>query len=160
MDKTGSSFSGHPLHPIFTHFPMALWMVSLLWDGLGLWRGDPFWWNFSFWCITVGLIFAFLAVVTGLIDYVKLPQGGPADSTAMRHMLIVIAAAVMYTGSFFFRLGMPIPTGNRLILVLALSVSGFVLLLIGGWYGGELVYRYGVGRSVTKINKQDPDKRN
>lgn len=66
-----SRFSGHPLHPLFTHFPMALWMTSLLWDSLGLWSGDLLWWSFSFWSIAVGLIFAFLAVITGLIDYVK-----------------------------------------------------------------------------------------
>lgn len=150
-----SRFSGHPLHPLFTHFPMALWMTSLLWDSLGLWSGDLLWWSFSFWSIAVGLIFAFLAVITGLIDYVNLPQERPVEGVAMRHMLIVIAAIILYTGSFFVRVSSTIPSGNQLIIALALSFLGFVLLLIGGWYGGELVYRYGVGRSDSKSDQKD-----
>jgi uncharacterized membrane protein len=142
-----SGFSGHPLHPLFTHFPMALWMVSLLWDLLGIWRGDPLWWSFSFWSIAVGLIFALFAVVTGLIDFAKIPQSGSAEVIAIRHMLLVMTATILYAGSFFARLGVPIPSGIKLIIALALSVLGFILLLVGGWFGGELVYRYGIGRS-------------
>lgn len=146
VDKSGSKPLNHPLHPIFTHFPMALWSISLLWDLLGIWKGDSLWWNFSKWSIAVGLVFAFLAVITGLVDFAKIPQGGPAERAAMRHMLIVIAAVIMYAGSFVFRLGDPLPTGYRFVFAIFLSIIGFVLLLIGGWYGGELVYRYGIGR--------------
>jgi uncharacterized membrane protein len=77
-----SRVSAHPLHPLITHFPMALWATSLLWDMLGVWRDDALWWSFSFWSISVGLIFSFFAMVTGLIDYVKLPQGGAEEAVA------------------------------------------------------------------------------
>ncbi len=157
-NRNGSRLLSHPLHPIFTHFPMALLMISLLWDLLGLWRGDPFWWSFSFWSITVGLILTVLAMVTGLIDYVKVPQGGPAEGVAMRHMVIVISAAVLYVGSFFVRLSSPIPSGSQLIIAITLSFLGFVILLIGGWYGGELVYKYGVG--IRGFGSKEQDQKN
>jgi uncharacterized membrane protein len=137
----------HPLHPIFTHFPMGLLIISMLWDVLGLWSGNSLWWNISYWSIAVGLLFAILAVVTGLIDFSKIPQGDAAENVGMRHMIVVILAATMYTGSFFFRFGSPVPTGIHLYGALGLSILGFILLLIGGWYGGELVYSHGVGRS-------------
>ena len=142
-----SKRSAHPLHPLFTHFPMALWTISLLWDLLGLLREDPLWWSFSFWSITVGLIIACIAVVTGFVDFVKLPKGGPEETVAMWHMALVMTAAVLYAGSVFFRVGTTIPSGIHLIMALLLSVLGFISLLVGGWYGGELVYRYGVGRT-------------
>ncbi|MEX2104462.1 MAG: DUF2231 domain-containing protein [Bacilli bacterium] len=86
-NRNGSRLLSHPLHPIFTHFPMALLMISLLWDILGLWQGDPFWWSFSFWSITVGLIFAVLAMVTGLI---VVDQLGPE---ALKQILSIMAEA-------------------------------------------------------------------
>jgi uncharacterized membrane protein len=138
---------------------MALLAVSSLWDLLGLWRGDPFWWKFAFWSIAVGLILAFLALVTGLIDYVKIPQGAPAESAAMRHMIIMVVALLIYAGSLLLRFNSPAEAGGLLFTAVALSLAGLAVLLIGGWYGGELVYRYGVGRiEATADPDSDPDK--
>ena len=44
MKKRGRlRFLGHPVHPVVTHFPMALLPVSLLGDLLGVWTDAPFW---------------------------------------------------------------------------------------------------------------------
>lgn len=145
-NKSESKLLSHPMHPIFTHFPMALWTISLLWDLLGFMRGDSLWWSFSKWSIAAGLIFAFLAIITGLVDFGRVPKEGPSETIAMKHMLLVISASIFYGGSFFFRLSSLIPTGYHFIFAESLSVIGFLLLLIGGWYGGELVYRHGIGR--------------
>lgn len=142
-----SKFLSHPMHPIITHFPIALLSMSLFWDVLGLWTGNSIWWNIAYWSIAVGLITAIFAIITGLIDYVKIPQDNDVENVAMLHMIIVIVAVMMYTGSFFFRFGSPVLTGFHLYGALTFSVLGFILLVIGGWYGGELVYRHGVGRS-------------
>ena len=145
----------HPLHPFLAHFPMGLLMISSLWDLLGLWQGESMWWNFAFWSITVGLIFAVLAVFAGIMDYVKIPQGGPAEQTAMRHMMIMIVAVLLYTGSFMVRYREVVVTGNMLVIAVALSVAGLIVLLVGGWHGGELVYRHGVGSSDRQIQIQE-----
>jgi len=147
--------SRHPLHPIFTHFPMALLIISSLWDLLGFWRGDPFWWGFAFWSIVVGLSLSFLTLVTGLIDYVKIPQGGIAETVALRHMVIVIVALLFYGGSVLFRYYSPLPESNLFVLAITLSLMGLISLLVGGWYGGELVYRHGVGRIAEPSNHNE-----
>lgn len=135
----------HPLHAVTVHFPMALLMISTLWDILGMWRGDDRWWSFAFWSISVGLLFAIAALFTGIMDYIKIPQGGPAERTAIRHMMIMIAAVVLYAGSFMARYREPVMTGSLLVIAVSLSAAGLILLLIGGWHGGELVYRHGIG---------------
>jgi uncharacterized membrane protein len=133
---------------------MALLAVSSLWDLLGIWRGDPLWWKFAFWSIAVGLILAFLALVTGLIDYVKIPQGGPAESAAMRHMMIMVVALLIYGGSLLVRFYSPAAVGGLFVTAIVLSLAGLVVLLIGGWYGGELVYRHGVGRIEVSLDHE------
>jgi uncharacterized membrane protein len=86
------------------------------------------------------------ALITGMIDFMAIPQEGAADRVAMRHMTIIITAITLYTVSFFIRFGVEIPSGWRLISSVSLSLLGLIFLLIGGWLGGQLVYRFGVGR--------------
>jgi uncharacterized membrane protein len=139
-------FFGHPVHPVVTHFPMALLPVSFLGDLIGIWTDASFWWSFSFYNLAIGLVLSIPALITGMIDFMAIPQEGAADRVAMRHMTIIITAITLYTGSFFIRFGVEIPSGWRLINSVSLSLLGLIFLLIGGWLGGQLVYRFGVGR--------------
>jgi uncharacterized membrane protein len=138
-------FFGHPVHPVVTHFPMALLPVSFLGDLIGIWTDASFWWSFSFYNLAIGLVLSIPALITGMIDFMAIPQEGAADRVAMRHMTIIITAITLYTGSFFIRFGVEIPSGWRVISSVSLSLLGLIFLLIGGWLGGQLVYRHGVG---------------
>jgi uncharacterized membrane protein len=136
---------GHPVHPVVTHFPMALLPVSLLGDLLGIWTEASFWWSFSFYNLVIGLIMSIPALITGMIDFLAIPEKGAAERVAMRHMTIIITAIMVYTGSFFIRFGVEILSGWRLISSVSLSLLGLIFLLIGGWLGGQLVFRYAAG---------------
>jgi uncharacterized membrane protein len=144
---------GHPVHPVVTHFPMALLPVSLLGDLLGVWTEVSFWWSFSFYSLSIGLIMSIPTLLSGLIDFLAIPQKGYAERVAMRHMTIMISAIMMYTGSFFIRLGVEIPSGWWSISSVSLSLLGLIFLLVGGWFGGQLVYRYGVGGEPIFVEK-------
>ena len=150
-------FFGHPVHPVVTHFPMALLPVSLLGDLLGVWTDASFWWSFSFYNLAIGLVMSMPALITGIIDFLAIPPKGAADRVAMRHMTIMITAIAMYTGSFFIRFGVEIPSGWRLMGSVSLALLGLIFLLIGGWFGGQLVYRHAVG-SEPIIDKSESGK--
>jgi len=154
MSSSKFSFLGHPLHPPFTHFPLALWSISLLWDVLGLWRGEVMWWQLSFWSIAAGLVMALPAAVTGFIEYVTLPQEQKAAlRIATRHMIVVMVSASAYTGSLILRGDAAIPADDTLLPAVGLAVFGFVSIQIGGWLGGELVYKHRVG-IAEKVDKE------
>ncbi|MEH7331547.1 DUF2231 domain-containing protein [Neobacillus drentensis] len=138
-------FLGHPVHPAVTHFPMALLPVSFLGDLLGIWTDASFWWSFSIYNLAIGLVLSLPALITGMIDFMAIPQEGSADRVAMRHMIMIITAIILYTCSFFIRFGVDILSGWRLMSSVSLSLLGLIFLLIGGWFGGQLVYRYAVG---------------
>lgn len=144
------------MHPFLTHFPMALLPVSLLGDVLEAWNGGGFWREFSFWCLAIGLVVSLPVFITGLIDFVSIPPGGPRERIAMRHMMVMIAAIALFAGSFFVRFGKTAPGDGILAIALALSGLGFIALLYGGWNGGELVYRYGVGGQKPDHSKDHP----
>jgi uncharacterized membrane protein len=42
------------------------------------------------------------------------------------------------------------PAGKSLLAVLALETLGVLLLTVGGWYGGHLVFHYGIGSDMPE----------
>jgi uncharacterized membrane protein len=136
---------GHPLHAALSHVPMGLLGAALLWDAVGVWRGEAVWWAVSYWSIAAGLAAAALAAVAGAVDYAAIEQGDPALATGGRHLLFVLGALMPYTVSMFARGGPEGPKGKAVLAVLLLDGLGALLLSIGGWYGGHLVFHHGVG---------------
>ncbi|HMI93678.1 MAG TPA: DUF2231 domain-containing protein [Polyangiales bacterium] len=135
----------HPLHTVFVHFPIALLGTSLAFDLLGLARDEASWWAISYWNIALGLAVSVITMVTGLIDSMRVPQDSPAAAIVTRHMIAMLAALSCYGAALAFRpVGRP-PTAGALVATLALEGVGLGLLLLGGFLGGELVYRHGVG---------------
>ena len=143
--QRGLRVLGHPLHAILSDFPLALLGTSLLWDVIGLWRGEEVWWAISFWSIALGLAMAMLAAFAGAVDYAAIPEESRALGAALRHMLLMLSALAPYLISLIVRAGPTRPAGKALFAVLALETVGVLLLSIGGWYGGHLVFHYGVG---------------
>jgi uncharacterized membrane protein len=136
----------HPIHAAFVHFPIALLGTSLLFDALGLWRAEPLFWAIAFWNIALGLALSVLTVGTGLADSIKVPEDSPASATTMRHLLVMLSALSCYGLALFARGGSALPANHASLETLALEALGLGLLMYGGWLGGELVYRHGVGR--------------
>ena len=146
--KKGLRLLGHPLHASLIHFPIAFLGTSLIWDVIGVIRLEAIWWTVSFWGISFGLVCAAAAATAGFIDYITIEPGDRALRTATRHMMLMLAAVSLYSTSLIVRQGASRPAGMSLIAVFALEGAGALLLGIGGWYGGHLVYHHGVGRDI------------
>jgi uncharacterized membrane protein len=138
--------AGHPLHPALAHFPVALWLAAVLWDLVGWWSSpDTLWGLMSYWCLALGLAAALPAIVTGLFEFLAIPQDGPAVDTATAHMMVMISAAALFGASWVLRANAG-ATMAPTAWALALAFAGAGVLLVGGWLGGMLVYRHGIGR--------------
>jgi uncharacterized membrane protein len=148
--KNAPRLRGHSPHPPLTDFPIALLAISLVWDIVALASGSDIWWQFAFWSQVAGLIAVVPTALTGFIEYIVLLDGHPASSTATRHMLVMISATLPYIGSVIVRGGTGAPAGGKLVLAVALNVVGLALLMLGGWLGGELVSRHGLGTVAEK----------
>ena len=74
-------------------------------------------------------------------------EGRARDSTANRHMASVALALVAYGASLWLRGGTAPPAGADRLAAVACGGLGFLALAAAGWYGAELVYRFGVGRA-------------
>lgn len=145
-------FDDLPLHPVTVHFPIALLSVSVLWDALALWTGTTTWWTISYWNLIAGLVTSLPALATGFAEFVALPRDSDTEDLVLWHLGLTGTAVTCFLGSLLVRGDVTAPTGARLVGVLAFSIVGLALLVIGGHLGANLVYEHRLGHA-------DPDDR-
>jgi uncharacterized membrane protein len=136
---------GHPVHPPLVHFPLALLTLAPVFDGLGWCTGQAFWWTIGFWNLAAGLVFALMTAVAGFIDAAAVSSDDPAAKRLSQHLSVMLTAVSCSGGALAVRQNSAPPAGTALWFTLGLEGAGALLLLGGGWLGGELVYRHGVG---------------
>jgi uncharacterized membrane protein len=135
--------SGHPRHPALVHFPIALWTAGCCAEVAGWILHREIWWQTSFGAQASGVAMAIIAMVAGIVDYSGLPREHAAQDTAVNHMMAMGAAWLLFIVSLALR-GFPTADPPSVWASIA-AFAGLVTTFIGGWFGGTLVYRFGVG---------------
>ena len=144
--KSKAAFGSHPIHPVIVPIPIGAFLIALIGDILHTTRPeDPFWYDLSFTCIGIGLIFELTAAVFGAIDYLGVRMSGRAFRLATWHAILNLTLSLLYAGSFLLRRHNAAMTPERWPSAMALAVAGFALLGVSGWLGGKLAYEHRVG---------------
>jgi nitrite reductase/ring-hydroxylating ferredoxin subunit/uncharacterized membrane protein len=136
QDFVNGSWLGHALHPVLTDVVIGGATVLALFDLVALLLGTQELDTASL--VTVGLVAlaALGAVATGLTDF-KDTHTGDERNVVVLHGLINIVATTAYAASFFVRWGGAHDPGRWL------SIVGVLILLVGGYIGGHVVFKYG-----------------
>lgn len=131
----------HPVHPILVTFPITTLVGTLITD-LVYWRtNNEFWAQASYWLLWAGIVTAVLAALTGLLDFLRIHRVRE-HRAGWLHMSFNAVALILSIVNLYQRRDNVAesvwPWG------IGLSAVVTVLLIISGWYGGELIYRYKV----------------
>ncbi len=130
-------------HPLFVHFPIALWLGALLFEALAVWKSSDDWHRTAARLLYLGTLSAFAAVGTGLFAEESVPETGPAHDVMELHqtlMLITTSVAVGLCILALFRRKNFTAALRGLFLVGLLVLAG--LLTAGSDRGVQLVYQY------------------
>jgi uncharacterized membrane protein len=118
--------------------------VAVASDYLSLHFGEPAWrWSASLHAI--GCITAVPAMLTGLLEFVRV-RAGIAMRDAYLHMSAMVLALTLFAVRLMLGLERMQPLAPDSTL-LVLDAAGFTFLVVGGWFGGRLIYGHGVGRN-------------
>jgi len=143
MDSRAKAF-GHAIHPIMIVFPLGLLGTAAIFDALYLITNNSTWPTVSFWMLVAGLIGGLVAALFGLIDFLNIPNGTRAKRIGLYHALVNVCALILFAAGLYLRWDIPLrPT----TIALVCSFVGLAVAMLGGWFGGELVERLGVGVS-------------
>lgn len=130
---------GHPLHPILIHLPLGGWIVAGLLDFLP--GGSQETQQAADRALLLGTVGAVGAIAAGWTDWSN--SRGEARRTGLLHGSLNEAAFTLNLASLWAR-----KRGKRR-LGKALSGSALALAGVGGFLGGQLVYRHGLGVGHT-----------
>jgi uncharacterized membrane protein len=149
-----AALAGHPIHPILVAFPIAFLVAAFVTDLL-YWRTmNATWAQASYWLLWAGIITAVLAALAGLIDFFSIARVR-AHLAGWLHAGLNVSLLVLSILNVWLRRG----HAEAAILPWGLVLSALVtfLLMLSGWYGGELIYRYKI---AIIGDLREPDERN
>jgi len=146
-------------HPIFVHFAMALTIFGFGLDWLGSARGRDLWQYAGRLSFLAGVVAIGLAVVSGWIEQ-ELPRSASAFDDQIQHLLLYheyvgygLLGVFLMLAVVRLRIHTCLP-----VAFVILAIVGLMGLVIQGYLGGELVYRYGAGvRAVQVLSSQLKD---
>jgi len=147
----------HPVHPMLVHFPIGLFILSLLLDLASLaFPSVPNLVRDSFYAMLVGIITALFAAVPGFVDYTDIRSDHPAKRTATAHMTLNLLVVALYGINLGVRSSM-LADSKIPLLPLVLSLVGVALLSASGYLGGRLVYDEGISVGRHKRRTATPE---
>ncbi len=135
---------GHPSHPPLTDVVIGLYSGAAAFavlSAVGVSEENlaVAWWL----ALVAGLVVTVPTALTGLLDWLKIGIGTPIWRTATAHLLTMVTATLVFVVAAVTGHGGYVDrevTGAAL----ALTLIGLVLLTLGGWLGGTVVYVHGM----------------
>jgi uncharacterized membrane protein len=133
----------HPFHPISAHAPIACIVFAPLADLGAVLTGQPYLWAVGGLMTASAVVFGLIAASFGALDFER--AFAKAPKTVSWHAISMVSAVTLDAASAFGRFGRDfVMTAQPPLWAIALSALALVIAGIGGFLGGELVYRHGV----------------
>jgi nitrite reductase/ring-hydroxylating ferredoxin subunit/uncharacterized membrane protein len=130
---------GHPLHPMLTDIPIGAWTLTILLDLTGLLFGFSQLGLASGITACIGVLGALAAAAAGLADWMDIDP--PEKAIGAFHASVNVSATILFLISFFMRWGRHWQFGWAAFVV---ALTGYLLVALGGYLGGALVFYKGV----------------
>src|SRR5438105_2096693 len=143
----------HPLHPLLVHFPIGLFVLSLVLDLFSQMLPTQTAVHAAYYTMLLGTIMALVAAVLGLADWSDIRKDHPAWKSAIYHLVLNVSAVCLYLINLIMRYQREEESATPL-WPLVLSLAGVGLLSVSGYIGGTLVYDDGIG--VGRARRRTP----
>ena len=145
----------HPFHPALVHFPVACWALSHVTDAVVLANFEVTvfgldWWALSALLLWTGIVLSLPAMAAGIYDFMQLPGEDRLMQAFYLHVGFVGSAWTVYLVSAYMRLDENLALSPPGLLPALISGGGLICLCVGGWYGGQMVYKYHLGMKVDR----------
>jgi uncharacterized membrane protein len=133
---------GHSIHQALIVFPLGLLATGVVFDIVALAADSNVAALVAYWMMVAGIIGGLIAAPFGWIDWSAIPSGTRAKRIGLIHAAVNVVALILFAISVYFRYDAP---GSPQPVARIFSFVGLAIAGVGGWLGGELVTRLGIG---------------
>ena len=142
-------WSGKPMHPPLTDFPIVAYVLAAVFDVISFVAGKEHAWARELWhagtfVFLGGAAVSVFAALTGLLDASKSSEAGTqARRTINTHATIMVTVTLLALADIAWRLNDYHTHHVTPVGIMILSVVIALLVSLGATFGGSLVYEYG-----------------
>ena len=147
QDLLNGAWLGHSLHAVLVDVVIGAATAALLLDVLRVFFGVDGLETAATWVVGLAWISAIGAILSGLTDYKDTAPNSAERDVAGLHGLINIAATAAFAISLFQRLGDSHDVAFWVLLI------GYLIVSVGGYIGGHLVFKYGYMVNHNAFNR-------
>jgi len=140
------------IHPLFVHFPIVLALVAVLFELLSLFVKKETLYNMTNGLVILTAIAAVATALTGLIAGGSVPHPDEAHPLMDTHKTLELIG-----GSLSIVTALWVVFLNKRVRVVrtVLILLTAIVISYGAFYGGRLVYEYGIGTQLVKSGMID-----
>ena len=139
FDLKTALLAKHAQHVVLIHFPIALFMVSVVFDLIALWRDHRQLAIAAYYNLVAAAIAALPAVATGLLAWQWLYGGKKLKGNLRLHMLLGLVSSAMIWLLCWWRIRQQRKPGGRLTpAYLTVEVMAVAVITFTGHLGGIL----------------------
>ena len=144
------------LHPIVNHFTIALFIVAVVLDIIGLLTKKEYFHTAGWINLVFAAISGVLSLITGLLAEGKVTHSEAAHEIIETHealgFVIVGCIVVLLVWRLVLKGKFPV---KAMILYLLIGLAGIGVMIRSAFLGGELVFVHGVAVEAVPVNPEE-----
>ena len=138
FDLKAALLAGHAQHPVIVHFPIALFIASVVFDILAIWRKLPTLAMVGYFNLVGAAITVPLAIATGLGAWRWQLEGATLKGNLRLHLICALTSAALVVGLCLKRSRIQAQGKSPRASYFAVVVFALVIITLTGHLGGIL----------------------
>ena len=136
FDVKAALLARHAQHPVIVHFPIALFIMSVVFEIFALWRKQPVLASVAYFNLLAAAISIPFTIATGLAAWQLQLEGATLKGNLRLHLIFAITTALIILVLFWKRFRLRKGEKSPSAAYFALMALGLVMITLTGHLGG------------------------
>jgi uncharacterized membrane protein len=138
FDVKAALLAGHAQHPVIIHFPIALFIASVVFDVLAIWRKQPGLASVAYYNLVGAALTLPLAIATGLGAWRWQLEGATLKGNLRLHLICALTSAALIFVLCWMRLRLRAKGSSPRFAYFAIMSLALMAITLTGHLGGIL----------------------
>jgi len=136
FDLKAALLAGHAQHPVIIHFPIGLFMASVVFDLLAVWRKQPILAAVAYYNLLGAALTLPLAIATGLGAWQWQLEGATLKGNLRLHMICAVTSALLIFFLCWMRSRLRVKNISPGVSYVAVTLFALMAITLTGHLGG------------------------
>ena len=138
FDLKAALLAGHAQHPVIIHFPIALFIASVVFELLAVWRKQPLFATVAYYNLLGAALTLPLAIATGLGAWQWQLEGATLKGNLRLHLICALASAALILSLCWKRSRVQAKGESPRASYFAVVALALIMITLTGHLGGIL----------------------